>query len=555
MNEEVENTNEKKKQIRLVIIGIVALLLLTLGATFAYFLIDTDNSTSKSNIKGDISKAGVATLVPGTSNLHINLKAEDMAEAKQGTEYYGDELESNPYVLSEEEGTHTISQVQITDGEDTTKYSCNAKVVVTMEIAEDNNMGSVLEPGDLILQFKGNLINEQLDLSEIKESGTKEYNLKFKLTGNTTEDIEAYIKLINRKENQNYLASKNLKVDINTTELSCDIAGPDPKIEYLKEKTDCLTDELVNGLYRCQGNSIVKKVNTYNDDGHIGIRSIDREDTVNNNYICLGNDCSSEKSADMYRILGINEDGEIKVIKNTPSSLFITWHNSNTDTQWPDSNMFSYLNNDFYQTLPIELKEKIVNATWNYGKIIDPRNANNSIQNIFTQEELAKYNEFNDAIDGTELNDAQKREKVKELSKMFSEALMKRENELIDNVQANIGLMNLIDYCSSFESNSVYNCMTSEYYDKFDEVNNNENYGLTWLTIGFENGGSELLLSHLGFVRYDYRTWSVKAAGFVDSYQLMTTPSQTRPVFFLTSDIELSGEGTIASPFRVAGIE
>ena len=169
-----ENNNEKKKQIRLAIIGVVSLLLLTLGATYAYFLIDTDNSTSKSNIKGEFSKVGVATLVPGTSNLHINLKAEDMAEAKQGTEYYGDELESNPYVLSEEEGTHTISQVQITDGEETTKYSCTAKVVVTMEIAEDNNMGSVLEPGDLILQFKGNIISEKLDLSEISEVGIQQ---------------------------------------------------------------------------------------------------------------------------------------------------------------------------------------------------------------------------------------------------------------------------------------------------------------------------------------------------------------------------------------------
>ncbi len=253
MNGEVENNNENKKQVRLAIIGVVAFLLLILGATFAFFLIDTDNSTSKSNIKGDISKAGLATLIPGTGNLHINLKVSDMALANQGTEYYGDELESNPYVLNEEEGTHTISQVQITDGDETTKYSCNAKVVVTMEIAEDNNMGSVLESGDMILQFKGNLINEKLDLSEISEVGTKEYNISFKLTGNATENIQAYLKLINKSTNQNHLAGKNLNLNINTTELSCDIATPVSKITYLREKSDGkLTDNLILDIKEIQ---------------------------------------------------------------------------------------------------------------------------------------------------------------------------------------------------------------------------------------------------------------------------------------------------------------
>ena len=548
---EKENTNEKKKQIRLAIIGVVALLLLTLGATFAYFLIDTDNSTSKSNIKGDISKAGVATLVPGTSNLHINLKAEDMAEAKQGVEYYGDELEANPYVLNEEEGTHTISQVQITDGEETTKYSCTAKVVVTTEIEEDNNMGSVLEPGDLILQFKGNLINEQLDLSEIKESGTKEYNISFKLTGNTTEDIEAYIKLINRKDNQNYLASKNLKVDINTTELSCDIYEENKNVAYIREKTNCLTDDLVYGLYRCQGNSIVNSVSFKVEPGYGRVTSMDRTDTVNDNYICLGNDCSSEESDDMYRIIGVTENGEVKVIKSIPSNDSIVWNNDvESNTKWPDSDIYRYLNNDFYQTLPIELKEKIVNTIWNYGDIID---TDVSVQNIFTPEELIKFDELKDALWGSE--DAQKREKIKEISKLESEALVKRENELTDNKDANIGLMNLTDYCSSFEIGDTYNCRTSYGYVSFDD-DNNIDYGVTWLSTKTEwNNGKnyEWMQSHYNWDDYGF-VWLMSARGDLNHSKSNET-NAVRPVFFLTSDIELSGEGTIESPFRVAGIE
>ena len=38
---EEENKREKRKQIRLAIVGVIALLLLTLSATFAYFMVNT----------------------------------------------------------------------------------------------------------------------------------------------------------------------------------------------------------------------------------------------------------------------------------------------------------------------------------------------------------------------------------------------------------------------------------------------------------------------------------------------------------------------------------
>ncbi len=540
MNREVENTNEKKKQIRLAIIGVVALLLLTLGTTFAYFLIDTDNSTSKSNIKGDISKAGLATLVPGTGNLHINLNAEDMAEANQGTEYYGDELEENPYVLSEEEGTHTISQVQITDGEETTKYSCTAKVVVTMEIAEDNNMGSVLQPGDLILQFKGNLINEKLDLSEISEVGTKEYDLNFKLTGNTTEDIEAYIKLINREDNQNYLASRNLKVDINTTELSCDIFIPNTKlIAELREKTSCLTDELVNGLYRCQGNSIVNSLD-------MDQETIETTQTVNNNYICLGSDCSTAEGNDMYRIIGVTEDGEMKVIKNTPANNSIAWNNDyQTDIKWPESELYKYLNDDFYKTLPIELKEKIVNATWLYGDV-NPDN--------MSSEDQQKMSEYEQTMMGGG-DENTKKEAAKNYAKLTADFVVTEEAKAADKTTGNISLMSITDYCSSFESDKELNCMSSTIaLMTMEEEIDLSTLGLTWMTPSSDIM-TEWTMSRDGFSGTICSAWGVDADGFAADGGVVNVEIAARPVFFLTSDIELSGEGTIASPFRVAGIE
>ena len=154
----------------------------------------------------------------------------------------------------------------------------------------------------------------------------------------------------------------------------------------------------------------------------------------------------------------------MKVIKNTPANDRIAWNSDNeNDVKWPESELYQYLNTEYYQTLPIELKEKIVNATWNYGDVINPWFDEDN-QNIFTPEELEKFNELYGVIaryDENKLTDDQKRDKIKELSKMYSDALVKRENELTDDVKANIGLMSLTDYCSSFGSNGRYNCMTS----------------------------------------------------------------------------------------------
>ncbi len=411
-------------------------------------------------------------------------------------------------------------------------------------------MIEALQPGDMILQFKGNIIGKQLDLSELNPDGSKEYNLSFKVTGSTKEEIQAYIKLLNKDESndpQNYLAGKHLNIDITTSDLKCEVFIQDPKVAQLREKTNCLTKDLVNGLYRCQGNSIV---NNFTKDDYI--TSVDRTDTVKNNYICLGSDCSTEESNDMYRIIGINDEGEIKVIKNIPEKTQI-WDGrleSGVYIEWPDSDIYYYLNQTFYENLPDKLKEKIANATWNYYDIISPEYSYS--QNIFTSEEYKKYSELNNAIRyESELNDNSKREKIKEVSKIISEAILKTDTILADNINANVGLMSLVDYCSSFENNGMYNCMMSDYYYYLSEIENTD-FGISWLTS--KNYSDEWTLSGSGISEAFYTVWTIEFFGRFVSHQA-ETPHNIRPSFFLTSDIKLTGEGTIEKPFRVTGIE
>ncbi len=225
MGEEVNNIENNKKQKVAILIGVVTLLIAVLGATYAFFQMDTESNSSNTNITGSTPDKSLVTLQGVTSNLHLNISASDMSYDNRTKEYYGTDG-ADLYVGTEELGTKTIASVELQGGEATTKYSCTAKLTVskvTDPEEEADTMLEVLQPGDMILQFKGNIISEQLDLSELKTMGSKEYSLSFKVTGNNPEEIQAYIKLVNKETPQNYLAGRKLNIDISTSELNCDV--------------------------------------------------------------------------------------------------------------------------------------------------------------------------------------------------------------------------------------------------------------------------------------------------------------------------------------------
>ena len=103
----------------------------------------------------------------------------------------------------------------------------------------------------------------------------------------------------------------------------------EPNIKYLREKdTDNhLTSELAGGLYRYQG--LVEK----DDAGNV------TEDVEN--YLWLGSNCS-EYGENLYRIIGINAKGELKIIQRTSTKKAKWWSDNTTDIKWPDSDVFHY---------------------------------------------------------------------------------------------------------------------------------------------------------------------------------------------------------------------
>ncbi len=535
MNEEVNN-NEKKKQIRLAIIGVIALLLLTLGATFAFFLIDTDNSTSKSSIKGDIDAIDSIALQKVTENLHVNLSAVDMAEANKNTEYYGDDTAN--YVKTLEEGIHTLGKLTAEGGNGKTRYMCTANAVITMQVASENDMGKFFNTGDAYLYLNAGSLQQRIDLSELKASGTVTIPFEIGITSEEERKIDGFVEIINRNDDQTYLANKTLNIDVTFQDLECNVGVSEVETHLRKnDKGNKLTTNLINGLYRYQGNSIISN---YNSNEY----TFDREDTVNNNYICLGNDCSTETSNDMYRIIGVNEDGLMKVVKDTPVNDSIVWNSdSYNNIKWSESELYKYLNTDFYNTLPIELKNKILNTTWVYGDI----NENN-----MSLEEQQKMEEYEEVIYGDGDLDIRK-EAGKNYAKLYSDFLLKEETKATDKTIGKVSLMSITDYCSSFENDKELNCI-STFTNSLLGNEDSDDYGISWLTTPSTNMMVEFTMSRSGLNDGRYNVWFVYWLGYVISNKVDNS-GIARPVFFLTSNIELSGEGTIGDPFRVAGIE
>ncbi len=396
---ENENTNEnKKKQKVAILIGIVTLLIAVLGATYAYFQIDTNTESSNTKITGSTPDSSLVTLTPGTDNLHLNISASDMSLANATKEYYGTDGDE-PYVGTEDLGTKTIASVELTGGEATTKYSCTAKLTVS-KVTEDENadtMIDVLHSGDMILQFKGNIINNNLDLSELNPSGKKEYDLKFNISGGTPEEIQAYIKLVNKNETQNYLSGKKLSIDISTSELKCEVSLPDPKIAELRanDTQGYLSKDLQGDMYRYQA-----------------APADETEAAQMSNWICFGtkskDDCTNPDTGIdkyMYRIIGITDEGQMYLIKETflkeESGKSFTWN----DKYSVDSSNTAYCDDGICPEWNTSLLFKRINGTSNGETQGTGTISNNANTDIFVDSSEYEYLKSGDTNSGGEASD------------------------------------------------------------------------------------------------------------------------------------------------------
>ena len=211
---------EKKKSMYLTIIAVATLLVMTIGATFAYFAVTSTTANSTSTIETTTTaKHGVVTLTTENAGLKINLTAEDMSNNKKGTNYYSVPISSaESYEAS---GTlREIAVLGVTGGEDDTVYRCTFNLNIIT-----SGVPSGIQTGDLKLNVGGDILTlSNVDLSVSANQNIRKYITTY-ITGNNSLEISAYTEVDNRNANQNYLANQTITTTFSTNNLSCDVVA------------------------------------------------------------------------------------------------------------------------------------------------------------------------------------------------------------------------------------------------------------------------------------------------------------------------------------------
>ena len=215
--------NNKKKLIVSSVIAVAFLIMLTVGATYAYFSASSD-SNAITNIAGRTPKLSNIVLSQLIDNLHIRLQPSDLNKNSEVRTYYATSDETKNYEITEEAGTNIIASVSVLQDAINT-YECSANITVSLISEKENSLSEVINKNDLKLKLTGNSLEEEYDLSNIKnelEANKKVYVTNFDVSKINKNEIKLQV-LLNNDPNkaQDYLVNKELNISVEVSDLKC----------------------------------------------------------------------------------------------------------------------------------------------------------------------------------------------------------------------------------------------------------------------------------------------------------------------------------------------
>ena len=393
------------------------------------------------------------------------------------------------------------------------------------------------------------LMLEQEDGNYLESEGelpTRGYTFNLEKSGCT--DING--KIMNGVLDYDY-ENNTVLLDTNKTSYCYLYYDIEPNVSYLlsKDENNYISKELAGGLYRYQGIGDV------------------------NNYICYGTndkeDCINSPETYMYRIIGATSTGELKLIKNTwieenGTSVF-QWHSLDNISLCPNGKCPEWNESDLFY----RLNGKDINKTGLSNIFID--NSNYPYLNS-TEENNVWYNNilYHDWLYGDmlETDDYYNAYKIYDIETGKTNILWYNcQNECtnIDNwhqeeykwnssVNAKIGLMYIHDYLYAYKTNE----------EDAGKPTNAGNAKLSWIYLEKEGTSfwrkAEWTMTRRGidiFETYQggFSAWFIYETGSISFswnwYGNVDEQHYIRPVFYVSSDINLSGNGTSTEPFTI----
>ena len=210
---------DKKNTMLLTVIAVATLLVAVVGATFAYFTVDSSSTSATTTVTTKAEAVGSVSLSAVNSDFFLNLTADQMSYENAGTVYYATIDNSNAVTTSP--GAKQVAKIEATgvDGAEVT-YACTFKYTVTT--TGDADAMAVLAADSTLTLSADNGV----------DLGTTVYNLgtasatgtgTVTIAGGTTKYISAIASFTNTDEVQDDLAGvSNIATKITFDTFSCD---------------------------------------------------------------------------------------------------------------------------------------------------------------------------------------------------------------------------------------------------------------------------------------------------------------------------------------------
>ena len=346
----------KKQAIILSVIASIALLVLIVGATYAYFQASGGTGTS-ANLR-------VTTYTTDVFNFEVGNDISIYADATSFASGKGNAVGSTfaKAILTANNKTNTATEhyyLYLNISNNTFLYTQNESTPELLLTITDASGNAVTDITSLtyktVTDGKGTSISGY-DITNKSGLITLFNNKEITASPTKTDEWNITVTLVNYDKDQSENAGKSFSAKLmiqrgkiketvatvcsNGQTLSSCIISMDGKDDTLYHHTSSLANGAGDNSYRYAGASA----------------SV-------NNYICLGSDATTCPDANLFRIIGVFGD-QTKVIR-AKSVGDKQWHTSDDNT-WSSSSLNTYLNGEYLTSLGT-LAKKIATTTWKVG--------------------------------------------------------------------------------------------------------------------------------------------------------------------------------------------
>jgi len=280
------------------------------------------------------------------------------------------------------------------------------------------------------------------------------------------------------------------------------------------------------------------------------------------NYICFGttdtSTCTGNTDLYMYRIIGIFEDSSeeqhLKLIKKEALNTSYKWNSDyETDIDWDESGLYNGINGSYFLTNSTYSYMQDTNwtdkiATWNYTSANTKTYENYSLNSVYGPRYY--YNKVNTVY----LHEMNRYNKTNQTCYYNLSTTADCNAGEWTTTSTKISLMYLNDYLLSLGSSAIDYAINSQYSTLktgWMHISNNDSKSLSTTSAAPPSTLEWTMTSYGADSNSNYQAWYSAENGSVN-YGSFTSSVSVRPVFYLTTNVTISGEGTSTKPYIIS---